>query len=414
MEIKPNNTMDRFSQLKKLSILVFNSFFASGLSYFLTLAIANKLGPTDFGEYSYILLWGNLFTILSIYGTDSTAAPLYAKTKSLSTAFNNIYIFRIVIVLFLAGVLALTSITDITFSLGVFAITLTSLNTAFLYELKDRNEKYAYIYTFERLIYICLTFLLISQPSLKIDHIFIILVFSFIVSLLIQAKHHSENFKKLSLEKIKGSINILRDNFYIVLITASNYAYGGFSRIILKGVYSAKALGIYSAAWQFILVATIFQASVDRIWRKDLTDSLIHRDYEKSIKSIKSYIFFTTIPIMIGACILNLFAEQIVSILFNETYRSMTDLIPSISIYFIIVNLNSIATISWIAIGKKTHYIYINIFFSILLLTILTLTSHSLTLSGFVSTVVLIHGLNVISLIYILYKPLFNSYFRKA
>ena len=62
----------------------------------------------------------------------------------------------------------------------------------------------------------------------------------------------------------------------------------------MESKYSMEDLGIYSAGWQIILVITIFQAQVVKVWRTKLSHSIIHKD--SNLKSLlKSYFYFSTI-----------------------------------------------------------------------------------------------------------------------
>ena len=70
-----------FLRLKNLTQLASLNVVVAGLSYILTIALANYLGPQDFGFYSYVLVLAASLTIFIDYATDISAASLMAENK---------------------------------------------------------------------------------------------------------------------------------------------------------------------------------------------------------------------------------------------------------------------------------------------------------------------------------------------
>ena len=80
-----NNYRKIISELSSLTGL---NLLAAGLSYLLTIVIANTLGPNDFGIYSYITLWGGFASLIIVFSTDSTIPVQYAKLDDKQSVFN--------------------------------------------------------------------------------------------------------------------------------------------------------------------------------------------------------------------------------------------------------------------------------------------------------------------------------------
>lgn len=391
--------------IKQLIALLKNNFIASGLSYFLTLTIANKLGPSSFGDYSYILLWGNFFSMLVVFGSDNIAPRLFSNLKSIEACFIRIAGFRVCTLLVIVTLTCIIS-NEYLFSFGVFTILLSSLNLAFLFELKEDNIRYSYIYMIERVAYTSFSLILIYFFNGSIVNIFTIMCLSIVCSLIYQYNHFSKLIKSLGLSRYRLSFfgDIIRNNSYLVFISISTYAYGGFSRIFLKAKFSSFELGIYSAGWQFVVLATIIQASVDRVWRKNITKALVEGNYVEFKRCLTSYIKFTTVPIVLLSMVFAYFSSFTVELFFNSDYFQLKEILPIIGLYFIVVNLNSLSTISWVAIGNKSIFLIVNIMFSISLLICLWLLGDSLTLFRLTLLVVTCHGLSAVSLLLIIYK----------
>lgn len=92
-----------FLRLKNLTQLASLNVVVAGLSYILTIALANYLGPQDFGFYSYVLVLAASLTIFIDYATDISAASLMAENKSIKKTFIVIYSVRILIYIILFG-----------------------------------------------------------------------------------------------------------------------------------------------------------------------------------------------------------------------------------------------------------------------------------------------------------------------
>ena len=390
--------------IKELSVLTILTGITSAVSYCITLAIANNLGTSDFGLYSYCIVWGNLFSAIIIFSTDLTAPAFYTKINDKQGIFNRVLSIRLF--LFLISFLFIPAflLKNNIIVLGVFAIMISAFNLSFFYEISQKNISYSKIYFLERLAYILIVGSLIFFGLIDIGFIFIALLFVTLFSVLIQINYFKTNLKKFTfVNTITEKNNFFNDNLYIMIITLSTFVYGGFSRILIESKFGLEQLGIFSAGWQIILVITIFQAQVTRVWRTKISSALVLKKQKLLKDLVLNYISFSTLPIILFSLFVAIFSDEIVKIIFISDYSSLSSILPIFSVYFIFINLEALSGICWISIGNKRLYLMINLIFSLLLLILLSLVPPSYGLNFFALSITLIFALYNIVLLSIFY-----------
>lgn len=391
--------------IKQLFALTKNYLVISALSYCMTIQIANKLGPYQFGIYSYILLMGSVFSIIVLFSTEQTAPILYSKTKKKIRINNITYSLR----LFFLGISILCTpllfFKSTTIAFGSLVVSLGSLNLSFLYEIKQKNIEYSYIFLIERFIYLGITYILLLCKELSIKHIFIVLFLSTCTSLSWQIYTNKKIFKHFKFLNFKELMYAIKNNIFLVLISFSTFAYGGLSRLIIESKLGMKELGIYSAGWQIIMLVSIFQAQVVRTWRINISKAILDNDRPLLRKHLKNYFLLSTIPVTLLAIATIFVSKFIVMLLFGPEYSPLIKLLPIFSLYFVVINLDSLANMLWVSLSKQFEYLGITLAStSILCLCLYALPNH-IPLHYLGLTVIGIHGLSItIQLSYIYLK----------
>lgn len=396
--------------IKEISSLTLFSGIASAISYFITLALANTLGAYDFGIYSYCMVWGNLLSAIIIFSTDFTAPAFYSKTKDKQKIFNAVISTRLFLFLFFMLIIPLFFLKDPEIALGVFAIMFSTFNLSFFYEISQKNISYSKVYLLERLIYILIILFLLFRNLIDIKLIFTTFLLSTLISIVLQFnsfKKYLRNFQPLNI--IIEPKSFLKDNFFILMITLSTFIYGGFSRILIESKFGLEELGVYSAGWQIILIVTIFQAQVTKVWRTKISFTLVSKNLALLKKNVLEYAIFSTLPIIIFSLFIFIFSEKIVDILFPEGFRQLNSILPIFSFYFVFINLEALAGIFWISIGSKKIYLIINLIFSVSLLFSLILIPQSFGLVFFALSITIIFAVYNIILLSIFYFRYINK-----
>ena len=397
---------------KSLFILTKNSSIVATLSYILTITIANVLGPKDFGIYSMVFIVTAIFSIFINYETDRTAAIQSVHTKDNSAVLKEILGARVlVLALSIIGLLLYTMIGNY-MALYVICMIIGGLNLGFYYEINSRNESYSYIYLFQRLLYVGAVFIVVYLGKLNLNIIFSLFILSTLLSLIYQyygIRNILKKIYKINWNKVK---KIFIKNISLVIVALSLFSYGGFSRLILEDSLGLEKLGIYSAGWQLITIATVFQSQVNKVWRLKMSSAVANVSRGQLMALLKSYFIFATVPIIILAIMMGMFSNFIVNTLYTSAYSELIYLLPVLSIYLVVINFTGLAGILWVALGKNSIYMLINIIFSILLLSILLLLPKNTELVGFALSTIVVQSFMVLVLFGTWYILFFNKLIR--
>jgi len=404
--------------ISELASLTGLNLFVSGLSYIFTLVIANTLGPNDFGIYSYIMLWGGFASLVIVFSTDSTIPVQYAKTNDKQSVFNITQTIKFFFLLMWTFSISLwykfTKVESVISKnpevlIGLIALTLASFSFWNFYEISKKNIRYTKIFFIERMFYLFLLGFFLYTNSFDILTIFSCLLVATVCSLLFQIKDNSNLIKNFGIANFQSVYSLFKANLPLVLIQLSTFVYGGFSRVILESKLGMEQLGIYSAGWQIILVITIFQGQVVKVWRCDLSNALINKKRGDIKHLISSYLLFSTLPVFMLAIFISFFSYEIVSIIFSDEYILLATILPIFSLYFVFINLDSLAKILWTSIGNRMKYLTISLFFSIMLLVVLQSIPNNANLELFALSVISVHGCSVIILLLVFYFKYLNK-----
>ena len=401
---------DTISLISSLFILTKNSAVVAAASYFLTITLANVLGPYQFGLYSEALIYAALLSLIINYATDQTAPKDFAVHGNLSDTLSSVIFLRVPMFC-ISGIAAYFLLREDLFLLTcIFLLAIANFNLAFFYEIQKKNERYSYIYLAERILYILGAFTLIYLELIKLEYIFILYGFVTLLSLLFQG-NDSHAFYSINLRmQAKPVIRLVYDNFPLVIIGLSLFAYGGLSRLVMEAKLGREVLGIYSAGWQLITIASVFQAQLIRVWRFRLSAALLARDLSSFKESIKTYLIVGVIPMCLAGAALGFWAEWTVSFLFTKEYASLALVLPSFGLYFMVIAMMGLVIICWIAIEKNFLFMIINIVFSLLLLAALWFFSDEFGILAFVNVTVGMHLSLMLVLSIVWYLKFYNLF----
>ncbi len=389
---------------KQLSVLTKNSIIGAAVSYMLTIYLANAFGAKLFGTYSYVLIISGILGLMVNYSTDVTAPKMVVATGSKQGVFDLILSLRVGALL-LCVVTLLVAVYIFKFdekvAFGVFCILLTSMNLAFLFEVSGRNMLYSYIFLLERLLYVGFVVLLLTKQEPDIMSIFWLYFSANVISLLIQYTVKFGYLKRFSLPCKSDFLRLINDNFSLLMIAMAQLAYGGFSRLIFEHKYGLEQLGIFSLGLQITAAASIFQAQVERVFRMQISAAIAGTDVTVIIAALKRYLLMSTLPIAVLAMAITYWSEEFVTLLFSDEYRSLGDLFYLFASFFVIINLNSLVIMCWVALGEQRKYFSITMTFAVILLITLYFLPLAVGVEGFI---ICILAIQTSSLIYALLR----------
>lgn len=389
---------------KQLSVLTKNSVIGAAVSYLLTIYLANNLGAEMFGMYSYVLVVAGIMGLVVNYSTDTSAPKMLLVQKSEQSVFNIIMSVR---ALFVALCIIGLVVASYQFgfapinAFGVFCILLTTLNLAFLFEVTGKNIQYSYIFLLERLLYVAFVVVVFSLEEPEIVSIYALYLVATAVSLVIQYKLKSSYFKNFTFPDRTVFANLFRENFSLVMVAMAQLAYGGFSRLIFENKYGLEQLGIFSLGLQITAAASIFQAQVERVFRMSLSADIESRNVANILAGLKRYFLMSTIPIGVLAVVLTYWSEEFVGLLFSDEYQSLSELFFLFGAFFVVINLNSLMVMYWVALGAQRKYFEISMTFAVLLLVTLYFLPLNVGVEGFILCIL---AIQCVALIYSLLR----------
>lgn len=385
------------NSIKNLSKLVILNSLVAIYAYFLTIKIANELGPKDFGLYSSILIFGLFFSQFIIFSTDSTARYI-SNNDGLISAKNKIIKLKFTSLAFISLLLLLLGFKfGFSWSFCVFVVALSGLNISFFYELNNNNVKYSIIYLIEKFVYISLIFVF---DFFDILYIFIVMFLTSILSLSFQYISSKIKFYEIFNISLRDIYNIYKVNFYLYISALLTFVYGGVGRLLIGKFYGYESLGKFSVAWQLIFIVTLFQGQVVKIWRKKLIDAVINKNKNKFIIATKEYFILTTIPVFIISILIFFFSEKYFSIFFTDKYLDAILYLKIVSFYFLVINMEYFSGMVWSAVKDKKIYFIIYLFYSIVTLILMFFAANNLNIFYFVGIIPVMHGLCVVTSIF--------------
>ncbi|WP_223550110.1 lipopolysaccharide biosynthesis protein [Aestuariivivens sp. NBU2969] len=378
----------------QLVLLVNNSALASLASYALTIFLANHLGSERFGKYSYVLVLVGLQGILINYATDSIAGAILAKGERKQTVFNLIYTVRIFFFILTTSLIIISTFDWLT-KVGVVLLSILNFNLAFLFELRKKNKTYSFIYLMERLTYVLIIFSLLIWSETKLLTIFIIFFLVTALSILYQFKLNKYYLFNYELPKRNDFIGLLKSNSFLIGISLSAFAYGGFSKFFIENNIGMDALGIFSAGMQFVVIITLITAQIHRVYRLPIYKAILNRNTTAFMHFAKQAFFFSVSPALILLITFIFFSEFIIGVLFSEQFKALNDLMPVLGVYFILASVDSIFELFWIGFKKLKEYFLINFCNScILLITFFYMSS--LKIEDFVIVIIIFKSFTII------------------
>jgi O-antigen/teichoic acid export membrane protein len=393
-------------RFKQLALLTNNSLIGSAASYFLSIYLANKFGAEKFGLYSYILVVSSISVIFINWASDQTAPSYFSEGKSKSEIFNIVLTARILISLLVTIFLLFWNQIDLFVFIAVVIINVSAFNLSFLFEISAKNTLYSFVYMIERLFYVFLviTLFFFGLEDLKyvLGAYLIVTILSLVVQYLFLEQESLFAYKWPSLSELSM---YFKRNLSFVIISFSAFVYGGISRLFIGDKLGMSALGVFSTGMQITVLATIFQAQVERIWRVPLYVSFSECDKAKIKTNIWSFIKLSTFPSFLIAIVFALFSNQIVEILFSKEYKILGSVLPVISLFFVTINLTSLFAICWFALKKSKEYLIISGIVSLILVGILYILPLSATLAEYLISILLCQvGLIIYSSMRIYYE----------
>tara|TARA_R110002124_G_scaffold281837_1_gene456526 strand:+ start:5557 stop:6786 length:1230 start_codon:yes stop_codon:yes gene_type:complete len=352
--------MHRGAAFSEFRLLLVASLALSMLSYITNIFLANAMGPDIFGNYSYALVLGALFGQLVFFGTAEMGVRL--KINHGDAALD--WILTLKIVNF--GLLLATALVSALFrgdALLIFGVivALNSLCFATHYEVQGRNVRYAIIFLVER----ALITATIWFGLLVLDASYMIWVFGTLA--VFQggsvAFQYSENRQYRICLDLRALFIAYKAGIYVLSFELSKFSFGGITRLLIFNQLGDERLGVFSTAWQFVPLSTLFLAQATKAWRLRITECVDSGDTSAVWRHIRALVIVVMLPTLCATGIFFVVGDRIIASLFSTEYSDAGQLMPYIGVYFLVIGFDSIVILLAIATSMARYASIIYLFF---------------------------------------------------
>lgn len=385
--IVPNRWHDKLEKLEKHQQAVQNVFGLTGLNalggllMILTqVKLANSLGASTYGIYSYCLAIGEVGAMIVRYGRHKTMTrDLIQRPERRTFLIVNTFLLSAINFTFFAlCVVAFHKQLDIEASMAylmlILAPCLVSMDFLPVYESMRLMSWHSIYYLIQRVLFLVAVWVIVilyGSPTLL--SLGIILTASWLLVLRIQFKEIGQTITESvkSMVSVRNVFMLYRENFVIALSCLCGVAFGPLIRLILKQYTDSASVGIYSAGMQVFLISQFILHQVGRVGNPMMAE--VGKD-NCSIRTrkafVKRYLFTmvtSTIPFVIP---MFFFPNFITSFFFTTEYAELSNYLPILALYLIALAMGVVFTQFLISMRKDKIYFAIYVLGSVF--TVLT------------------------------------------
>ncbi|MBQ0088463.1 MAG: oligosaccharide flippase family protein, partial [Prevotellaceae bacterium] len=325
-----------------IGLTMFNAL-GGVLLMFTNIKLANALGATVFGIYSYCLAIGEAGSNFVRYGRHKTMLrDIVREPENRNSLINSTFLLSCInLVVFLIMVCIFHKQLDLVLCASTFfliiAPCLISLDFQPVYESLKMMSWHSIYNLLQKVAFLIPIWLILAyKSSISLISLSIILFFSWLVSVITQVWEIKTNLKVKF--RLKGQTDALlklyKCNFLITLCCFTGVAFGPLIRLILNNYLDSSMVGIYAAGCQILVLSQFFIQQVARIGNPKMAEVCIP-NYSKSAKIsfIKKYVFVMEIIVMPFALALIFLSGVIVDFAYTTEYEALKTILPIYGIY---------------------------------------------------------------------------------
>ncbi len=363
-------------------LIFFEKVLRIFVGLFVSVWVARYLGPTDFGEFSYILSFVGIFSVLATLGLDSIVVrELVAENidegKIIGTAFLlKIIGFFLVIaaILFAIPFTSNNSYTNILIFIVAGATIFQSFNVVDMYFQSKVLSKYVVYANFISLFISSIVKIIFILNEYSLIYFIWVIVFD---SLILAAglvyfftTKSTISIKNLKFDK-ETSFFLLKDSWPLIFSGIVISIYMRIDQIMIREILNIESVGQYAAAhkissaWYFVpsvIVSSLFPAIIKA--KKDNHELYLYR-----LQFL--YDFMIWIGVFV-AIVITLNADAIISLLYGSQYNQSSQVL-AIHIWTVVVMNFGIVWSKWLILENMQRYGLYGDIFSLLVNIVLNL-----------------------------------------
>lgn len=386
-------------------LMILNAF--GGILLLLTqVKIANVLGASLFGLYSYYLALGEVGAMVVRYGRNKTMlrdlVQLPEKRTSLITntfflGLFNLFLFLLIIISFHTPLDFTINITSL---LLVISPCLVSLDFQPVYESLRMMSWHSIYNLLQKLFFLVFIWIFIlSTRHLSLDILALILFFSWILVLFGQIIEIKGTLDTNWIHTIHlKSIKILyKDNFIIALSCFFGIAFGPLIRLILNKCTDSASVGIYAAGLQIYFIGQFILNQVSRVGNPMMAEVGKNDCPIKKRKDfVRNYLLVMIASTLPFAIPIVFFPRFVTNLFFSSEYSELAQYLPIFGMYLVVFALGVVFTQFLISLRKDKTYFIIYIGGAILTLIVSYIVIPKLGVLGAVLSLCVPHALSCI------------------
>lgn len=342
--------------------------------------LANTLGASLFGMYSYYLAVGEVGANFVRYGRHkSMIRDLIQYPDNNSSLISNTLLLGIInTFIFLLVVAVFSSPLDVPLNLTVILLVISpcliSLDFQPVYEAMKLMSWHSVYYLVQKSLFLVgIWGFYVVTYRINLSVVAIVLFLSWILILVVQYREIIIQLKIKLTEYIsfRNIWKLYRSNFLIALSCMAGVAFGPYIRLILNNYVSSSAVGIYSAGFQLFLMSQFIIHQISRVGNPMMAEAGRQEcSVETRNSFVKRYVkimILGTLPFFIP---LFFFPKAVTSCFFSEEYAELYMYLPYFAIYLMALSIGIVYTQFLISIRKDK--VYFLIYISGALLTIVS------------------------------------------
>ena len=334
--------------------------------------LANYLGASVYGVYSYCLAIGEVGAMVVRYGRNKTMVRdlIQYPEKRDSLVVSTFMLSTINLLLFLIVTFACHKSLDIEVSWTYFLLILSpcfaSLSLGPVYEslkMMSWSSIYGLLQKFTFLIVIWSLFLFHFNVGLLTIGITAVATWILVCSMEyyeIGTQLHISFLRKLRFQELW---NLYKDNFVIFLSCVTGVAFSPLIRLILNSYTDSKSVGIYAAGMQIYYICLFLNTQISRVGNPMMAEAgKADCPIRKRRSMVLRYVFIMLATSLPFAMPMLICPKVVVGLLFTDEYAPLASYLPILAIYMLAISIGVVFTQYMISLRMdKTYFtIYVS------------------------------------------------------
>ena len=358
--------------IKLVSVLVIANSLASAAGWFTQIMIANILGKELFGRVAFATSIGIFGQVFVRVGLDRTLVRDLVHYPDRFEEFveASLYLRYLLALVLLFGLLlwkVMSPVSAVSWgeAMIIMGSSVLSLDLQPVYDVWGKMQRHVIYFLSQKILYLLLIW---SAFYFLKDNFSIFLIGAAAISsalfyLIIQ---HQWALKEMrfkshqSFRMIAAAVKwLLRENWLIWISALLGLAVIQINQLALKKYCGYAELGLYAAAWQFVIIGTILIDQISRVGRP----AMARITMPGASGEVKRLFLYRYIAVMVGiitppALMMVLLRNSIFKVLFKPEYGAAANILPMLSAYLLLLSIGMVFSQYILSVRLERLYFY--------------------------------------------------------